>query len=191
LLEDSSITCYSLGPTQDDDEFRYPMTYAEVELLLNREVIRYVEDLDTGDKLKVKTREPITSEEIVAYVIKEDWIFDRQRSQLVVRIIGLAPVVERRSESGEVIGKKELFWLYFPECRYVFVNADVFNAHNDEQRMTFDDLFYKRMFHGYIIKEENVYNRSIESYAKGLDALMESERIKEEIFLTEHDLWHY
>jgi hypothetical protein len=36
-----------------------------------------------------------------------------------------------------------------------------------------------------------VYNRSIESYAKGLDALMESERIKEEIFLTEHDLWHY
>ncbi|MFO0360927.1 MAG: gliding motility protein GldN [Flavobacteriales bacterium] len=191
LLEDGSITCYSLGPTQDDDEFRYPMAYAEVELLLNREVVRYVEDLDTGEKLEKRVLEPITSEDIVAYTIKEDWIFDRQRSQLVVRIIGLAPVVERRSESGEVIGKKELFWLYFPECRYVFVNADVFNAHNDEQRMTFDDLFSKRMFHGYIIKEENVYDRFIESYTKGLDALMESERIKEEIFLTEHDLWHY
>ncbi|MFN8863718.1 MAG: gliding motility protein GldN [Flavobacteriales bacterium] len=191
LLEDGSVTCYSLGPTQDDDEFRYPMAYAEVELLLNREVVRYVEDLDTGEKLEKRVLEPITSEDIVAYTIKEDWIFDRQRSQLVVRIIGLAPVVERRSESGEVIGKKELFWLYFPECRYVFVNADVFNAHNDEQRMTFDDLFSKRMFHGYIIKEENVYDRFIESYTKGLDALMESERIKEEIFLTEHDLWHY
>jgi gliding motility associated protien GldN len=138
-----------------------------------------------------RVKEPITSEKIVAYKLKEDWIFDKQRSERYVRIIGIAPVVEKKSESGEVIGKKELFWLYFPECRYIFANADVFNLHNDAQRMTFDDLFYKRMFHGYIIKEENVYNRSIESYAKGLDALMESERIKEEIFLTEHDLWHY
>jgi gliding motility associated protien GldN len=191
LLDDGSITCYSLGPTQEDDEFRYPFDATEVDSLLNPEVVRYVEDLDTGEKVEKRVKEPITSEKIVAYKLKEDWIFDKQRSERYVRIIGIAPVVEKKSESGEVIGKKELFWLYFPECRYIFANADVFNLHNDAQRMTFDDLFYKRMFHGYIIKEENVYNRSIESYAKGLDALMESERIKEEIFLTEHDLWHY
>jgi gliding motility associated protien GldN len=191
LLDDGSITCYSLGPTQEDDEFRYPFDATEVDSLLNPEVVRYVEDLDTGEKVEKRVKEPITSEKIVAYKLKEDWIFDKQRSERYVRIIGIAPVVEKKSESGEVIGKKELFWLYFPECRYIFANSDVFNLHNDAQRMTFDDLFYKRMFHGYIIKEENVYNRSIESYAKGLDALMESERIKEEIFLTEHDLWHY
>lgn len=191
LLEDGSVTCYSLGPTQEDDEFRYPFTPEEVDSLLNPEVVRYVEDLDTGEKIEKRVKEPITSEKIVAYKLKEDWIFDKQRSERYVRIIGIAPVVERKSESGEVIGEKELFWLYFPECRYIFANADVFNLHNDAQRMTFDDLFYKRMFHGYIVKEENVYNRTIESYAKGLDALLESERIKEEIFVTEHDLWNY
>ena len=191
LLEDGSVTCYSLGPTQEDDEFRYPFTTEEVDSLLNPEVVRYVEDLDTGEKIEKPVKEPITSEKIVAYKLKEDWIFDKQRSERYVRIIGIAPVVERKSESGEVIGEKELFWLYFPECRYIFANADVFNLHNDAQRMTFDDLFYKRMFHGYIVKEENVYNRTIESYAKGLDALLESERIKEEIFVTEHDLWNY
>jgi len=190
-LEDGSITCYSLGPTQEDDEFRYPFTSSEVDSLLNPIVTRYVENLDTGNKDEKKVEEPITSEDVVAYKLKEDWIFDKQRSERTVRIIGIAPVVEKKSESGEVIGKKELFWLYFPECRYIFANAEVFNLHNDAQRVSFDDLFFKRLFHGYVTKEENVYNRAIESYAKGLDALMESERIKEELFLTEHDLWHY
>jgi gliding motility associated protien GldN len=191
LIDDGSITCYSLGPTQEDDEFRYPLSSMEVDSLLNPVVVRYRENLDTGDKEEIRVKEPITSEKIVAYKLKEDWIFDKQRSERYVRIIGIAPVVERKSESGEVIGKKELFWLYFPECRYIFANADVFNLHNDAQRTTFDDLFFKRMFHGYIVKEENVYNRQIDSYAKGLDALMESERIKEDIFLLEHDLWDY
>jgi gliding motility associated protien GldN len=191
LIDDGSITCYSLGPTQEDDEFRWPLSPTEVDSMLNPIVTRYVENLDTGEREEIQVKEPINSEKIVAYKLKEDWIFDKQRSERFVRIIGIAPVVERKSEAGEVIGKKELFWLYFPECRYVFANADVFNLHNDAQRMTFDDLFFKRMFHGYITKEENVFNRPIDSYAKGLDALLESERIKEEIFLTEHDLWHY
>lgn len=191
LIEDGSITCYSLGPTQEDDEFRWRLSPEEVDSLLNPIVVRYRENLDTGDKEEIRVKEPITSDKIVAYKLKEDWIFDKQRSERYVRIIGIAPVVEKKSESGEVIGKKELFWLYFPECRYIFANADVFNLHNDAQRMTFDDLFFKRMFHGYVVKEENVYNRQIDSYAKGLDALMESERIKEDIFLLEHDLWDY
>jgi hypothetical protein len=45
------------------------------------------------------------------------------------------------------------------------------------------------MFGSYIYKETNVFDRIIDEYAQGIDALMESERIKEEIFLLEHDLW--
>jgi hypothetical protein len=70
-------------------------------------------------------------------------------------------------------------------------NADAFNPMNDAQRRTYEDLFQKRFFSSFIIKESNVYDRSIATYAKGLDALAESERIKEELFLLEHDLWHY
>lgn len=191
ILEDFSITAYSLGPTQEDDEFRYPMNPTEVDSTLNPIVLRYKEDLDTGEKIPVENKEPYTSDDIVAYKIKEVWLFDKQRSERYVRIIGLAPVVLLTNADGEVKGKKDLFWLYFPECRWVFANNEVYNLHNESQRMTFDDLFQKRMFSGYVIKEDNVFNREIASYAKGIDALLESEKIKNNLFLMEHDLWHY
>jgi gliding motility associated protien GldN len=191
ILDDFSITAYSLGPTQEDDEFRYPMNPTEVDSVLNPIVLRYKEDVDTGEKIPVENKEPYTSDDIVAYKIKEVWLFDKQRSERYVRIIGLAPVVLLTNADGEVKGKKDLFWLYFPECRWVFANNEVYNLHNESQRMTFDDLFQKRMFSGYVIKEDNVFNREIASYAKGIDALLESEKIKNNLFLMEHDLWHY
>ena len=44
-------------------------------------------------------------------------------SVLDVRIIGIAPVVYAKNpETLEIVGMKKLFWLYFPECRYVFQN---------------------------------------------------------------------
>jgi len=42
-----------------------------------------------------------------------------------------------------------------------------------------------------IYKEKNVYDRKIVDYAQGLDALLESERIKGELFKFEHDLWEF
>ncbi|MBL0314320.1 MAG: gliding motility protein GldN [Flavobacteriales bacterium] len=191
LLDKGSITAYGLGPTQDDDEFRYPLGQTEIDSMLNPVRLRYVENLETGEKEEVRSVEPVSSKDVVGYKLKEDWIFDKQRSERYVRIIGIAPVTLKYSESGEVKGKQELFWLYYPECRYVFNNYDVFNTHNGSQQMTFDQLFQMRMFQGYVVKEDNVYNRPIDPTWKGIDALMESERIKGDLFVMEHDLWHY
>jgi gliding motility associated protien GldN len=191
LIDQGSITAYGTGPTQEDDEFRYPLGQTELDSMLNPVVIRYRENLDTGEKEEVRNVEEVTSRDVVSYKIKEDWIFDKQRSERYVRIIGIAPIVLRYSESGEVKGQKELFWLYYPECRYIFNNYDVFNTHNGSQEMTFDQLFQMRMFQGYVVKEDNVYNRGVSPTWKGVDALMESERIKNDLFTLEHDLWHY
>jgi gliding motility associated protien GldN len=192
LLVEGSLTAYGLGPAFNDDEFRYPMNQNEVDTLLNPVVTRYVENLVTGELEPVETPEPIESSIVTEYVIKEDWIFDKQRSERYVRIIGIAPKAEDKDPAtGEKRGNKWLFWLYFPECRYVFANADVYNRQNDAQRRTFEDLFQQRMFASYIIKESNVYDRDIQDYAIGLDALLEAENIKGDLFLIEHDLWHY
>ena len=57
--------------------------------------------------------------------------------------------------------------------------------------MSWDDMFQMRLFSSVIIKESNVFDRRIQEYATGLDALRESDRIKEDIFNFEHDLWSY
>ena len=86
---------------------------------------------------------------------------------------------------------RPLFWIYYPEARKILVNTEAFNRGNDAERRTFDDIFQRRMFNSYIIKESNVYNRRIDEYKTGLDALLESDRIKEEVVNMEHDLWEY
>ena len=95
LIDQGSITAYGTGPTQEDDEFRYPLGQAELDSMLNPVVIRYTENLDTGEKEEVRNVEEVTSRDVVSYKIKEDWIFDKQRSERYVRIIGIAPIVLR------------------------------------------------------------------------------------------------
>lgn len=191
LLVDQSITAYGLGPADEDDEFLLPLTREDVEQILEPIVTNYTEDPDTGERIAVEAKQPVKSTDIARYQIKEDWIFDKQRSERYVRIIGICPMKEDFDDDGAVRGYKKLFWLYFPECRYVFANADAYNFANDSQRRTFEDIFQKRYFSSFIVKESNVYDRSIRSYAQGIDQHLEAERIKYEQFVLEHDLWSY
>jgi len=129
--------------------------------------------------------------DVKMFRIKEDWFFDRQRSQMDVRILGICPVIDDFDERGEFRGYKPLFWIYFPEARPIFAKSEIFNRQNSANRLTYDDAFWKRMFGSYIYKEENVYDRKISEYATGMDALLEAERVKNELFEFEHDLWEY
>ena len=132
----------------------------------------------------------IMSKDIVQYRIKEDWFFDKERSVMDVRILGIAPVIYQMGNNG-IEGLRETFWLYFPHCRYILNNYFVYNTANDAQWESFDDLFWKRRFSSTIYKESNVFDRQIESYRTGVDALMESEKITEEIRTFEQDVWNF
>ena len=87
--------------------------------------------------------------------------------------------------------ERELFWLYFPELRNVIVNYFVYNDKSDAQLMSFDDLFWKRQFNAQIYKTSDKFDREIEDYKYGVDALYEAERIKDEIRKWELDVWNY
>src|SRR5205085_10278561 len=133
-------------------------------------------------------------EKVIAYRVKEDWFFDKQRSVMDVRIIGIAPLIYDVDEKGAVRPgnvKKPIFWIYYPEVRKLLANAESFNRENDAERRSFDDIFQKRLFGSYIYKESNVYDRRIEDYKQGISALLESERIKNDITNFEHDMWEF
>ncbi len=147
---------------------------------------------EDGLEVTKEIYKPISSSDVVQYLVKEDWFFDKQRSVMDVRIIGISPMIQKYDEQGNLKpGLDQAFWLYFPETRYVFQNYFVYNRANDAQRMSFDDLFWKRQFNSFIYKETNVYDREIQNYEQnGVKALLESERIKLEMTNFEHDLWH-
>ena len=191
LLVEGSLVAYSAGPLGEDDEFTFPLSADSIRTILNPVTLVKQYD-DFGEVIgTVQQSNELSSDKITRYRIKEDWIWDRQRSERYVRILGIAPMMEDFDVDGNSVGFRPLFWLYYPECRYAFANSEVYNMFNDAQRRTFEDLFQKRYFSSYIVKEDNAFNRQIVSYARGLDALAESERIQQELFNIEHDIWNY
>lgn len=189
-LKEGSITAYDASlPT---DEFTAPLTFQELMNTLERTdtitLQRPVPPYDWYDTVITQSFNPTDVKKVR---IKEDWFFDKHRSMLDVRILGICPVVEDYDEQGEFRAYRPLFWVYFPEARNIFAKAEVFNRMNSANRLTYDDVFHKRIFNSYIYKEDNVYDRKISEYATGLDALLEAERIKYELFEFEQNLWEY
>jgi gliding motility associated protien GldN len=173
------------------DDFTVDMTVTDVLKITNktREVTgKSLLDPDI-DSIIVVT-EKFEPRRVKRYEIKEEWFFDRQRSVLDVRILGICPIYEAdKGDGGKVL--IPLFWIYFPHAREILAKNDVFNRNNGAERRTFDDIFWKRQFNSFIHKEENVYDREIADYKKGMDALLEAQRIKDQIITFEHDLWEF
>jgi gliding motility associated protien GldN len=180
------------------DDFSIRMTKTQVvDLFYQTDSILQEDPYNPGTYNKVVIVNELLSADIVQWWVKEDWYFNKQTSTMEVRILGLCPLKAKSDPStGEVIGVMPLFWVYFPQCRPLLARNEVFNSENDAQRMSYDDLFMKRMFASYIFKESNVYNvggndRPINSYCTGVEALMEADRVKEDISNKEHDVWHF
>ncbi len=188
-IMEGTITAYDFG----SDEFEIPLTTAEAEKLLKKAEIQeqFDEYGDVMEGFADTNWVDYEAQDIVSYRLKEDWFFDNERSIMEVRIMGMCPVRIKYDEDGNNQGKVPMFWIYFPEARYVFANFDVFNRQNDAERRTFEDIFWKRMFNSYAYKRSNVYDRNNRSYLENIDLLLEAEEIKNDIFTMEHDLWHF
>jgi gliding motility associated protien GldN len=187
-IQHEGLPVYSIN----DDEFKIPISYEMVnERMGATDEVSEIFNPETNLYEEVTYTREVRVEEVKQIMVKEVWFFDRNYSRMDVRIIGLCPIREYIDESGEVV-RRQTFWINYPEARNLLARYEVFNAGNDAQRRSFDDIFIKRYFGSYIVQEANMYdNRSIESYAVGVDARLESERIKNEIFNFEHDLWEF
>jgi gliding motility associated protien GldN len=189
-VKEGTLTAYT------DEEFMFPMTREEFQRMGGAGIdTTQITDPDppylTRDTVIVREFSPAN---IIAYRIKEEWFLDKQRSVMDVRIIGIAPLIYAVDDKGnrrEGDLKIPVMWIYYPEARKIFSNQEVFMRGNDSDRRTWDDIFLKRMFASYIYKENNVYDRRIEDYKQGMDALIEADRIKNDITNMEHDLWDY
>ncbi len=173
-----------------DETFKEMMTPDEVMGKLVTTDTSLVFNPDTYEDEVVIVNSPVNPEDIIKYRVKEMWYFDEESSRMGVRILGIAPIRDYTDENtGEFKYAIPMFWVYYPEAREALSRHTVFTEGNDA------DLFEQRTFPSYIYKPSNVLDMRLEDFyngaEKGIERLMESERIKMELFNWEHDLWTY
>ena len=187
------LTAYSAVPDKDNDPdgdaFYAPLTPDKARNAMADSVPVDKFDKD-GNKIgTIMKAGEISPDSVVKFRIKEDWVFDRQRSIFEPRIIGLAPMV--KVKVGNTEEYQPAFWLYFPDARPIFAVKEVVSKNSDNTGLSFDDVFMKRIFTSYIVKESNDKDDRIKDYATGIDKLYESERIKKSLQDWELNLWSY
>lgn len=182
----------------DDDEFTKEIIdwpTRKMNLIPAQTTTIDVEDIDGTIYQKDTTIQiALKTEDIKTLRIKEDWFIDKNRTVQDVRIAGFSPIFYQDKGDGSTPIPYPLFWIRYddPEVRELLANTEVYNIKNDAQRRTYDDIFLKRMFSSYIIRESNVYStRSINQYTSGDEALLESDNIKNAIYNFEEDMWEY
>lgn len=192
-IESGELQAYRAG-TSNTNEFREPISFEQVMKEFDAEDrVQQYEDLETGQLIDTLVAGEVRTDEVLQLLVKEMWFFDKKRSVLDVRIIGLCPIrVYYDANDRENLRKKKLFWVKFNEARPALAQREVFNAFNDAERRSYDEIFQKRFFDGFIVQEANVHdNRMIQQYTLGAETLQEAERIENFIFRFEHDIWEF
>lgn len=194
-IKDGSITAYDAKNDEDFQVFT-PINYDQAKEAFGATAKKkQIRNVDTGELKDTTITVDFRSEEIKQILIKEEWYFDKQTSTLNVRIIGISPIREYYRDEDvnqETVLRAPLFWVYYPEARPLLASNEVFNTQNTARNATYDDLFLKRIFTSYILKESNIYNnRAISQYLSGKDAMLESRRIENDLFDYEQNLWEY
>jgi gliding motility associated protien GldN len=177
-----------------DERFTIPLTAENVqEKVAGKSDTSESEDPITGEIKQVVTKREFNPDLITKFRLKEDWIFDKNLGRMVVRIVGIAPYLDRINTDGSFRMSIPLFWLYYPDIRGYNARFEVYNPGNNVNRMNWDEFFEKRVFSAYILKSDinNPLQDDIKNYKSGIDALLESEAIREQIFNIEHDMWVY
>ncbi len=196
-LSDGKITAY--GGLSDELSGTVVLTSDEIKAMFagKPDTVRLTSPFTGNDTTIVNPGSAVSYDKITGFQIKEDWIFDKHRSVQEARIMAVRPIMnaEIKDSDGNVIssGIKAMFWVDFREIRKVLVENEVFNRKNDANRLTFDDVFTKRDFSSYIYKStlDNPYDRILSEYLEPVEALIESDNIRDGIMIYEHDLWEY
>jgi|SRR6185437_10980119 len=193
-IANGELTAYdaTADPVNDPngDEFSKPLTKEQALAKMSYSVSVEKFDKDNNKTVTIQS-EQISPDSILKFRIKEDWIFDRQRSIFEPRIIGIAPMFKPKAADGVVTEYQPAFWIYFPEARQVLAVKEAVSGNNDATGLSFDDVFMKRLFTSYIVKESNDKDERIKDYETGIDKLYEAERIKKSLQDWELTLWQY
>ena len=131
-IKDGKLTAYKAN----NDKFETALSYAE----LQKEIAQ-------------QGKVHFEAKQVLKYEIKEDWIFDYVTKKMVVRILGIAPMREVKTATGNV-AFEPIFWIaYNRDKQYLATQFIANTAPNDGS--SWYDVFEKRSFKSTITKVSN------------------------------------
>ncbi|HEY8780841.1 MAG TPA: gliding motility protein GldN [Mucilaginibacter sp.] len=193
-IGNGELTAYDANPTPTEpggDGFSRPLTPDAAKGKLADSTLVEKRDANNNVISSKMVAGEFNPDSLVKFRVKEDWVFDKQRSIFEPRIIGLAPMIKIKGAGGAADDYQPAFWIYFPDARPILATKETVSRDNDNTGLSFDDVFMKRIFTSYIVKESNDKDERIKDYATGIDKLYESERIKKNLQDWELNLWQY
>jgi gliding motility associated protien GldN len=125
--------------------------------------------------------------------LKEDWIFDRQRSRQYFDIQTISIKIPAEASNDGL--EKTLATFKYKDLEHFFrnnPNAVWYNEANTAKHINLSDAFELRLFHGRIVKKSNSLNRYLdEQYKSPKEALNKSQELEYELIEFEHNLWEF
>ncbi|AFK02446.1 gliding motility associated protein GldN [Emticicia oligotrophica DSM 17448] len=125
--------------------------------------------------------------------LKEDWIFDKQRSRQYFDIQTLKLIIPADQttlgfDRPVCVFKYKELERYFrsnPKCIW-------YNATNGAAHKNLADAFELRLFHGKIVKKANALDNFLDDiYKSPREGMLKSEQLEYELMEFEHNLWEY
>lgn len=183
-IETGKLSPYS----PEDDSFKGKMTAREGLARFADSVLVPIFD-DEGNQIDSKMAlNEFDPQRVTKFRVKEDIFFDKQRSRMESRIIGIAPLmnITTSSELAESVGSTPAFWLYFPQLRYSLVKVDITDPEKGLYDMTMDDLFVQKKYASTIIRESSA---GMMKMADEASQLQDSKEIEQKIDAYKKKLW--
>lgn len=185
----------------DDEDLKIPKDYERIYNELNRERQTSIPIYDPETDEEIGSRDTVIREEfdpssVYTIRLKESWYIDKVDTRQKVRIVAMQFLYNycRMTDDGENNCQTvSMFWIPMDDMRVrnVLVKMTAFDERNSRSERSYDDIFIDRFFDSYVDRVSNRMNRSIASYLTGTDAILESQRIEDEIFNIESDMWEY
>jgi hypothetical protein len=135
----------------------------------------------------------IFASQLTTLELKEDWVFDKQRSRQYFDIMTMTLIIPAdqttlgfdRPIATFKYKELERYFRSNPKCIW-------YNAANVAQHKNLADAFELRLFHGKIIKKSNALDKFLDDiYKSPREGMLKSEQLEHELMEFEHNLWEY
>ena len=192
ILSDAALSGDLSVYSTADDKFTKRLSQDDVHAMLFGRDTVWTGDFETGEEVMKIVENQVNWEDVKRFRLKESWFFDAKTSTLRCRILGIAPIIDVRDEDGSFRYEMPLFWVYYPSARPLLARYQaITHGENWSATTTWEDIFEKRYFASFITKENNVQDLRLQDLYTGTELLMQSDRVKNDLFSREHDLWSW